>query len=85
MPYFYSLPLDLCEKRIVVLFAKRAAIFVKRAAIFTGKVPQFKSCGTLQDGALSGIAAHTKGKARHMIAVLAVLISAAAACLLHSF
>ena len=79
MPHFYGLPLDLCGKRIAVLFAKCTAIFGnasnfhRKSAAILGKAPQSKDCGTLQDGALSGIAESA-----------AALISAAAACLLHS-
>ena len=48
------------EYGIAALFAKWAAI-QQNAPIFTGKVPQSKDCGALQDSALSGSAAHTEG------------------------
>ena len=47
------------EYSIVVLFA--APQFGEMHRIFTGKAPQSKNCGALQDGALSGSAAPMEG------------------------
>ena len=42
-------------------FFLNAAQFGEMRRIFTGKVPQSFDCGALQDGTLSGSAAHMKG------------------------
>ena len=58
-PHFYGLPLDLCGKRIVALFAKRAAIFAN-APHFHGKSAAILG-KALQSLEKRQIAAHTDG------------------------
>ena len=85
--HFYGLPLDLCGKRIAALFSKHAAIFAhalqfgETCCIFTGKAPQsFTRRRTFRDNVKVRHTQRDKRSARY-----ATLISAAAACLLHSF
>ena len=86
VPHFYGLPLDLCGNRIAALFAKRAAIFAnalqfgETCCVFTGKADGFTRWRTFRN---SVKVRHTQRDKRS--AWYAALISAAAACLLHSF